>query len=130
MGIIRKIIGPQSKYNASLPYTYMAKIPAFEKEEKVFNYYFADTICGLIEYLDENDIEPDEIQLYGVYKKEEVPLEKKYCLTPDGKWLRRPKLCKSLENRFKKTLEDRYKGHTEIETCSFDDRNRQGSGPF
>jgi len=130
MGIISKVIGPKSKYDKSLPYTYMAKIPAFEKEEELFNYYFADTICGLIEHLDENDIRPEETQLYGLYKKEEVLLEKKYCLTADGKWLQKPYICKSLENRFKKTLEDLYKGHKEKEACSFEDRDRKGSGPY
>jgi len=27
MGMIRKIIGPKSKYDKSIPYTYMAKVP-------------------------------------------------------------------------------------------------------
>ena len=129
MGILRRLFGPKSKYNKSLPYTYMAKVPAFEGDKDLFSHFFADTICGLIEYLDENEIKPDQVQLFGIYKNKEVLLEKEYCITPYGKWLHRPEICKSMESRFKKTLEDRYKGHVEKDTCSFDDRTRDGSGP-
>ncbi len=51
MGIIRKFLGPKSKYNKSLPYTYMAKVPIIEGDDELFSHYFADTICGLVEYL-------------------------------------------------------------------------------
>lgn len=30
MGIIQKFLGPTSKYNKSLPYTYLAKVPIIE----------------------------------------------------------------------------------------------------
>ena len=56
MSIIEKIIGPRSKYDKSLPYTYMARVPVIEGDEELFSHYFADTICGLIEYLDKNQI--------------------------------------------------------------------------
>ena len=32
-----------------------------------YNYYQCDTVCGLIEYLDENGIAPENVQLYGIY---------------------------------------------------------------
>lgn len=56
MDIVRKVLGPVSKYNKTLPYTYMAKVPIIEGDDELFAYYFADTICGLIEYLVEKNI--------------------------------------------------------------------------
>ena len=64
MGVVRKILGPKSKYDKSLPYTYMAESPVIEGDENLFSYYFADTICGLVEYLDKNDIKPEEVKLW------------------------------------------------------------------
>ncbi len=131
MSIIRKFLGPRSKYDKSLPYTYVAKIDVLngQAEESMYNHYFSDTICGLIEYLDEQNIAPKEAELFGIYRDKEIPLETKYCTTRDGKWLKRPAICKALEGRYKKTLEERYKGHVAKGECAFDDRDRTGSGP-
>jgi len=84
----------------------------------------------LIEYLDKQDIKPDEVQLIGLYLGKEIPLEVEYCTTPHGKWLQPPALCKSLERRYKKTMEKRYKGHVADGECSFEDRDKEGSGPY
>jgi hypothetical protein len=46
-------------------------------------------------------------------------------LTEDSKWLQRPELCRKLESHYKKTMDDRYKGHEAHSDCSFDDRNRE-----
>ena len=46
MGIVNKIIGPLSKYDKSLPYTYMTKVAVVKGDDELANYYFADTICG------------------------------------------------------------------------------------
>lgn len=62
MGIVRKILGPKSKYNGSIPYTYFAKVSITTGEKYLANYYFADTICGLVEYLDDNNINPEEVE--------------------------------------------------------------------
>jgi hypothetical protein len=129
MGIIRKIVGPKSKYDRSLPYTYMARIPAFDGDSEFYAHYFADTICGLIEYLEESGINSSDAELFGIYLKEEILLDKKYCTSENGKWLHRPEICKSLEKHYKNTLERQYKGHIEKSDCSYDDRNRTGSGP-
>ena len=130
MGIIRKIVGPRSRYDKTLPYTYMARVPVIEQDKDLFSHYFADTICGLIEYLDEHNIDPQETELFGVYQKIEVPLDTKCALSDEGKWLRRPMICKAMEEFFAKTLELRYKGHVYDGECSFEDRDRTGSGPF
>ena len=132
MNIIRKFLGPKSKYDRSLPYTYEAKIDVlkWKEAEPMYSYYYSDTICGLVEYLNANNITPEEIEIFGIYLSKEIPLDKRYCLSKDGKWLRRPAICKSLEGHYKKTLEERYKGHIANGTCAFDDRDRQGSGQY
>ena len=63
----------------------------------MYSYQSSDTICRLIEYLNKNEIVPEQVEIYGIYLNKEIPLEKRYCLSDDGKWLRRPALCKSLE---------------------------------
>jgi hypothetical protein len=42
----------------------MALVPAIEGDNYLFNFYFADTICGLIEYLDDQDIGLKEAERY------------------------------------------------------------------
>jgi hypothetical protein len=128
VSILKKIIGPLSKYDKSLPYTYMARVSAIEGIEGLYSYYFADTICGLIEYLDNHQIPPDDVELFGIYQKQEIPLEKNLCLNKDDQWLDRPEICHSLEIHYNQSLEERYKGHTEKESCLFEDRDRKGMG--
>lgn len=125
MGIVRKVLGPLSKYDKSLPYTYMAKVTVLEGDDELANYYFADTICGLVEHLDKNNIEPDEVELFECYLKKEIPLDNDPLLTEDGKWLNRPELCRKLVGHYQKTNDDRYKGHEAHSDCSFDDRDRE-----
>ncbi len=125
MEIVRKVFGPLSKYDKSLPYTYMAKVPVIEGNDELAQYYFADTICGLVEHFDEERVRPEEVQLFGCYRKKEIPLENDPLLSEDGTWLQRPELCKSLEEYFEKTMEERYKGHEAHSDCSFDDRSRK-----
>jgi len=132
MNVASKLFGPKSKYDKSLPYTYMAKIDVLngQSEEPVYDYYFADTICGLIEYLDEHDVHSDEIVVTGLYQSEEHELDKKVFSDRNGKWLKRPLLCRSIETHYEKTKDEFYKGHVDEGECCFEDRERQGSGPF
>jgi len=90
----------------------------------MYSYQSSDTIFGLVDYLDKNNIVPKQVEIYGIYLKKEILLEKKYCLSEDGKWLRRPALCKSLEEHYKNTLEEQYKGHVATKEFAFDDRDR------
>lgn len=128
MKVIRKFLGPKSKYDESIPFTYYAKVYIIEGEENLVHHYFSDTICGLIEYFDEHNIHPDEVELFGCYLKKEIPIDKKYCLSEDGKWLKRPDICSSLELHYQKTLEEQYKGHIASGNCMFDDRERKVVG--
>ncbi len=124
MGVVKKIIGPKSKYDKRLPYTYEAKIDMLHgySDKPVYDYYFADTICGLVEYLHENAIQPEDVTLYEVYRDGEFEVKKEFCLTPTGGWLKRPDICKSMKKH--------YRGHSNEKTCAFRDRDRQGSGPY
>jgi hypothetical protein len=130
MSLKSKLFGPKSRYDSSLPYTYVARVPAIEGDDELHNDYFADTICGLIEYLDTNAVSPDDVEIFGLYQDREIPLEKKYCLDAEGHWLQRPQICHSLEEHYRDTLELQYKGHIEDGDCSYDDRERKGSGPY
>ena len=120
MSLLEKILGPKSKYDKTLPYTYEARIRILEGSEE-YNSYLSDTICGLVEYLHRNDIKPEEVQIIEVYQKQEFPIDAKLFATPDQQWLFKPDICRSFE--------EHYKGHIQHNTCSFNDRDCKGSGP-
>jgi hypothetical protein len=120
MSLIEKILGPKSKYDKSIPYTYEARIPTFPGSEE-YNSYFADTICGLVEYLHKNGIKPDEVKIVEIYEKQETLVNVMLFTTPDHQWLFKPDLCRSFE--------EHYKGHIRGNTCSFEDRDCKGTGP-
>ncbi len=130
MGIIRQFLGPKSKYDRSIPYTYVAVVPVIEGDSDLANHYFSDTICGLIEYLQENNIEPGETELFACFQDKEIPIDIIHCTDKKGNWLTRPHICNSLETHYKKTLEEQYKGHIEEGECFYEDRSRNGSGPY
>ncbi|RMG32910.1 MAG: hypothetical protein D6732_12740 [Methanobacteriota archaeon] len=91
-------------------------------EEPVYVYFYADTLCGLLDYLREKGIEPQEVELFEVYRGTEREIEKDYCVDETNHWLTRPEICHSLEGHFK--------GHSNEFTCAFRDRERQGCGPY
>lgn len=124
MDIFREILGPKSKYDKSLPYTYEARVDILHVEtgEQIHDYYYADTLCGLVEYLDENLIDPEDTELYEIYQNGEKKIINSYCLDKNGRWLSRPQICASLRGN--------YVGHIDQHSCSYQDRDRQGDGPF
>ena len=120
MNWLDKIRGPKSKYDKSLPYTYEARVAVVEWME-AYNSYYSDTICGLIDYLREKNISPDQVTLYEIYQDHESAVETRLCIDNHELWLARPKLCRSLQ--------DHYKGHIHDGHCSFDDRSKTAYGP-
>lgn len=120
MSVLGKVLGPKSKYDKSLPYTYEARIRIFEGSEE-YSSYFADTICGLVEHLHKNKIGPDEVRIFEIFQEKEVPVDVKLFTTSDRQWLFKPDLCRSFE--------EYYKGHIREDSCSFDDRDCKGVGP-
>ncbi len=124
MTILSGILGPKSKYNKSIPYTYEARIDELRgfTDSPLYSYYFADTICGLIEYLNKNEIDPSEAELFEVYQDGNKRIINQFCINSEGQWLSRPGICNSMH--------DHYIGHSDEDHCLYRDRDRQGSGPF
>lgn len=120
MGILKTFIGPASKYDDDIPYTYEARIRIIESEEEYAS-YIADTICALVEHLKENHIAPQEVELYEIYRNEEKPLETTFCISSEGTWLARKQLCESFKQH--------YPGHIDDGGCTFEDRERDVCGP-
>lgn len=130
MSLRERILGPHSKYEKDIPYTYVARVQALEGMDDIINEYFADTICGLVEHLAAQGIAASETRMFGLYRKEEIALDLRHCTDADGKWLIPPDLCHSLEEHYRQSMEQQYKGHVEHGSCSFEDRDKQGSGPY
>lgn len=124
-------VKPRSKRDRTLPYTYegWVDILAGQGSEPVYDHYFSDTLCGLIEILDAEAVAPANVRLYGLYRGEKALLDVDLCLGPDGRWLKRPQLCHALEEHYGHTHQECYRGHVEKGRCAFEDRDRQGVGP-
>ncbi len=114
MAILRKVLGPKSKYEKDLPYTYEAKFEFVEGENEC-NSYIADTICGLVKRLNEKEIHPDEVTIYEIFDNQEKKLDVSLCLTADRRWRDREALCESFRHH--------YEGHIYKGGCTFSDRN-------
>lgn len=113
MNIVRKIMGPKSKYDESIPYTYEARLPIIEVPGE-FNSYISDTICGLIDQLINHGITPDDAEIYEIFREEEKQIDKNL-FTANGNWLKKPELCVSFK--------EHYEGHISDHGCSFEDRD-------
>lgn len=124
-------IQPRSKKDRSLPFTYEAWVDILEGAglEPVYDHYFSDTLCGLIECLDDKGIGPEHVQLYGLYRGKHARLDEAVCTDEEGRWLARPHLCLALQKHFAHTHEECYRGHVADGRCAFDDRDREGAGP-
>jgi hypothetical protein len=120
MGILGNLIGPISKYDKSLPYTYEARVLIIEGEEE-HNTYLSDTICGLIKYLEKNKLKPKEVEIYEIFQKEENLIQTDFYTSKEGDWLKRPELCQ--------LFQEHYAGHIYEGGCSFEDRDCNGIGP-
>lgn len=119
MELLDRIIGPRSKYNDDIPYTYEARVKIIDDKE--YNSFYADTICALVEFLEKKKIKPDGVDLYEIFKDKENKLNREYCVSDNGEWLSRKQLCVSFTKR--------YPGHIHANCCTFDDRERDVEGP-
>lgn len=121
MGILRKVLGPASKYDHRLPYTYEARaqvagVPGMAE------HYVCDTLCGLLERLAAEDVRPADTSLLEIRPEGEFPVLLEHCLDAEGRWLRRPAACRSFEAH--------YAGHERAGRCCYRDRDRTAAGPF
>jgi len=121
MGILRKVLGPASKYDHRLPYTYEARVtvtgvPGMTED------YVCDTLCGLLERLADEHAEPREVTILEIRPEGEYPVLVERCLDADRRWLRRPEACRMFEQY--------YVGHERSGRCCYRDRSREADGPF
>ena len=122
MNLIRKLFGAKSKYDKTLPYTYEARIYAVEGDEEEFVSCVSDTICGLIDYIMENEHNPVRTKLFEIYTDKEIPIPEDCFLSEDGKWLPKEVLCERMTSRY---------GEARTEhNCQFRDREQTPSGPM
>jgi hypothetical protein len=121
---------PPSKRDRTLPYTYEAWVDILEGRgsDPVYDHCFSDTLCGLVECLDEEDVDPGCVSLFGDYRGRESELETTLLLDGGGRWLKRPALCYALEQHYAITRDECYRGHVEMGHCLFEDRDRGGEG--
>ncbi len=114
MGLIRRILGPRSKYLKELPFTYEARVEVSDGAE-ITNTFLSDTICGLIEYLQGDGIDPSQVEIREVYEDGETLIDQALYTSEDGQWLARPAMCRSFESH--------YPGHIRENECTFGDRD-------
>ena len=126
MSIIRTYRGPESKHDPRLPYTYEARVNTLGNlgSQEELLYYYSDTLCGLIEYLDQQQYAPGDVSLFALFQDEELALDPGP-MTRAGAWLRRPALCQSLEQHYQATGQKAYIGHEKNSDCSYTDRDRE-----
>ncbi len=122
---------PASKRDRTLPYTYEAwvDILAGRGREPLYDHYFSDTLCGLVECLAEEGVAPGCVKLFGHYHGQASALDVSVLLGGDGRWLQRPLLCHALEEHYAITHDECYRGHVEKSPCRFEDRDRSADGP-
>lgn len=121
MDIARKILGPASKYDHRIPYTYEARV-AVTGVPGMTESYICDTLCGLLERLADEQADPAEVTLLEIRPEGEIPVLVEHCLSADGAWLRRPEACRMFEAL--------YAGHERTGRCCYRDRSREADGPF
>jgi hypothetical protein len=121
-----------SQRNRKLPYTYEAQVDRLRGQgsEPVEWSFFSDTVCGIIRMMIDNGYEPHEVRLFGAYGGKLTALDVDPCVGDDGEWLTPPQLCHELEERYRRTMDDRYLGHVEHGECMFEDRDQAGRGPY
>lgn len=121
MSILRSVLGPKSKYDNRLPYTYEARVTV-SGVEGMTESYISDTLCALLERLGDERAGTAEVTILEIRPEGEFPVLLEHCVDADGKWLRRPQACRSFEAH--------YAGHEKTGRCCYRDRSRATEGPF
>ncbi len=121
MSILRDVLGPKSKYDRGLPYTYEARVTVTGVEGMTES-YVSDTLCALLERLGDEKAEPAEVTILEIRPEGEFPVLLEHCVSAGGKWLRRPEACRSFEAH--------YAGHERTGRCCYRDRSRSTDGPY
>jgi len=124
MDIIKKLVGPKSKYEKSLPYTYEARVGIIEGDEagEDYNSYISDTICSLVEQLTQKEVNPGHVEIFEIFEDKEKGIKKELYITEDGLWRKRQEMCQSFSTH--------YDGHIYPGGCTFQDRDIKGVVPI
>ena len=120
MSILRRVLGPASKYDHRLPYTYQARVAS--GLPGTTDNYISDTLCGLLERLGDEKVDPANATLLEIRPEGEFPVLIEHCVDANRRWLRRPEACRSFEAH--------YAGHERTGRCCYRDRSRASDGPF
>jgi hypothetical protein len=119
MNLLDRVLGPESKYDRRLPYTYEARVAG---APGATTSWVCDTLCGLLEKMAEEKVAPAEAVILEIRPEGEVPVPVPRCLAADGSWLRRPEACR--------VFEELFTGHEKSGRCGYRDRSREADGPF
>ncbi|MDP6978459.1 MAG: hypothetical protein QF570_07645 [Myxococcota bacterium] len=119
MGIVRRIVGPRSKYIKDLPYTYEATVTTNEELDVKFT-LVSDTVCGLVEHLKGDGVEARDVEIREIREASETLIEQSLYAEEDGTWRMRPNICRAFEQQ--------YPGHVRTNDCTFQDRSKKVLG--
>ena len=86
--------------NGSYPYTYQAIVNIIDEDDSIQVSYFADTICGLVTFLNKRGEEPGRTKIFEIYQGEETLIPDHCYLGEDGRWLSRQQLCHPMTSRY------------------------------
>ncbi|MCB1696172.1 MAG: hypothetical protein H6984_13115 [Pseudomonadales bacterium] len=119
MSILDRVLGPASKYDKSIPYTYEARYFYLEGTQD-FSSFLSDTICGLVHYLMARGLNPGSVDIFEIYQNREVQIDPALYAENADTWITGTDLCLAFQKH--------YPGHIHSGSCSFDDRGIDGCG--
>ncbi|MFQ5644956.1 MAG: hypothetical protein ACE5FQ_14860, partial [Thiogranum sp.] len=85
--------------NGAYPYTYQAVVKLLDEDDSIRVSYFADTICGLVEFLRQRGEDPGRTEILEIYREQETTVPARCYLGDDGRWLCRAELCYPMTTR-------------------------------
>lgn len=88
--------------NNTFPYTYQAVVNILDEDDSIQVSYFADTICGLITFLNKRRENPGRTRVFEIYRGQETLIPSQCYLRADGCWCSRHELCHPMTSRYGK----------------------------
>ncbi len=98
MKIVEKIFSANK--NNTYPYTYQAVINILGEDDSIKMSYFADTICGLVEFLKKRQEDPGLTEIFEIYQGKQTTIPSQCYLGGDGHWFSRQELCHPMSSRY------------------------------
>lgn len=116
---LKRKLTKKSAFQDILPYTYEARINVADEDFEYYSYY-SDTICNLVDYLDQHDFHPEQVTFFEIYHNQKVLLTHRL-FSEDKLWLQKSALCDLFNNY--------YMGHIKKGKCIFQKRDVSTRGP-